>query len=30
LIEIVVALKGGHVLTVAIPGAPPLDLQANP
>jgi hypothetical protein len=27
LIEIVVALKGDHVLTVAIPGAPPLELQ---
>jgi CubicO group peptidase (beta-lactamase class C family) len=26
-IEIVVALKGDHVLTVATPGAPPLDLQ---
>jgi hypothetical protein len=26
-IEIVVALEGDHVLTVATPGAPPLELQ---
>jgi hypothetical protein len=29
-IEIVVALKGDHVLTVATPGAPPLELRAGP
>jgi CubicO group peptidase (beta-lactamase class C family) len=28
-IEIVVALKGDHVLTVATPGAPPFELQAT-